>query len=304
MKYSIAIALALSTPLAVMAQTTVFNDNFATDASDPSSSYLSAVSGGSMAWASGTGMTLTAPTTGHLSDIVGSFSAVTLANTGDYISLVVDFNSPNLGQGGTSLAGLIMMALDNSQGVSPTSAGPTESINSSATGGPTAGYLGYAGDIQMQTSAKTSTKFFAKIAGTPNLNNLTYNSNVAPKSGNFTTSGTGNAALANNDLYTLTYTITALNTGASQLGVTAQIYDNTTSTVVDDVTIASASAVPTSVFDVFDIGLYSGNEPTGYTLNLTDLSVLTGVSAVPEPASFALVGLGLLGLVGYRRMRR
>jgi hypothetical protein len=293
------IALALTAPLAVMAQTTVFNDNFASDISDPSSSYLNGFSGGSMAWASGTGMTLSAPTTGHLSDIIGSFSSVTLANTGDYVSLVVNFNSPNLGQGGTSLAGLIMMGLDNSQGVSPTSAGLTESINSSATGGPTSGYLGYAGDIQMQASAKTSTKFFAKTGS--GLNNLTYNSNVSTKSANFTTTGTGNGALANSDLYTLTYTITALNTGASQLGITAQIYDNTASTMIDNVSIASASSVPTSTLDTFDIGLYSGSEPTGYTLSLTDVSVLTNV---PEPASIVLFLGGVGALAFVRRFRR
>ncbi len=298
MKHLPLVALALVTPFAVLAST-VFNDNFATDVSDPSSSYLNAFSGGSMAWANGTGMTLSTPTTGHLSDIIGSFSSLTLANTGDYVSLVVNFNSPSLGQGGTSLAGLVMMGLDNSQGVSPTSSGATESESSGATGGPTAGYLGYAGDIQMQASAKTSTKFFSKTNS--GNNNLTYNSNVSPKSGNFTMTGTGNGALANSDLYTLTYTITALNTGALQLGITAQIYDNTSSTMIDNVSIASASFVPTSTLDTFDIGLYSGNEPSGYTLNLTDLSVLTNV---PEPSSVALFlgGVGALGFV--RRFRR
>lgn len=304
MKHLSLIILALTAPLSVLAQTTVFTDNFATDGSDPSSSYLNGQSGGTMTWASGTGMTLNAPTTGHLSDIIGSFSSVTLANTGDYLSFVVNFNSPNLGQGGTSLAGLVMMGLDNSQGVSPTSAGSTESINSSATGGPTAGYLGYAGDIQMQASAKTSTKFFAKTSGTPNLNNLTYNSNVAPKSGNFTMAPVANGALANNDLYTLTYTIAALNTGASSVSVTAQIFDNTTSTMIDNTT-GTASSVPTSTLDTFDIGLYSGSEPTGYTLNLTSASVVANIQAVPEPSALALTGIGLFGLaMRYRRVRR
>ncbi len=291
------VLLTLAAPLAVMAQP-IFEDNFAIDGSDPSANYLNGISGGSMAWASGTGMTLSAPTTGHLSDIIGSFSAVTLANAGDSISLVVDFNSPNLGQGGTSLAGLVMMGLYNSGGVSPISAGPTESINSTTGGGPTSAYLGYAGDIQMQTSAKTSTKFFAKT-GSGN-NNLTYNSNVSTKSANFTFTGTGNGGLANSDLYTLTYTITALNAGATQLGITAQIFDNTTSTMIDNISIASATSVPTSVFDTFDIGLYSGSEPPGYTLNLTDLKVL----GVPEPTSVALFlsGIGALALV--RRFRR
>ena len=290
------IALTFAAPLAVMAQTTVFSDNFA---SDTSSSYLNGVSSsGTMTWAAGTGMTLGGAGTGKISDLIGSFSAVTLANTGDYVSFVVNFNSPTLGQTGTLLPGAMLMALANSGGV-PFTGGTTEAVSSSSTGGATAGYLAYGGQMQMQASAKTSTKFWAKT-GTGN-NNLSYNSNVSPKTGNFTMTGTGNGALANFDLYTLTYTIASLNTGATALQVTASIYDNTTSTMIDNIT-GAASAVPTSTLNTFDIGLYTGSEPSGYNINLTDVSVLTNV--VPEPSTFALAGLGMLGLVLARRMRK
>ena len=58
MKRLYLIALALATPVAVLAQTTVFSDNFSSDLTDPSSSYLNGQNGVTMSWANGTGITL------------------------------------------------------------------------------------------------------------------------------------------------------------------------------------------------------------------------------------------------------
>ena len=297
-----------------LGQVTVFSDNFATDASDPSASYLSAntvsATSDSWTWASGTGITLnTTAATGKLVDLVGSFSAVNLANAGDYVSFVVNFNSPNIGQGGSALAGNILFALDNSEGT-PLFNGLTgppwvESNSSSATGGPTAGDLGYLGDIAFNNSPKTGTKFFAKT-GAGN-NNLSYNSNVSPKTQLSTSVGNAsNANLVNNDSYTLTYTVSALNAGASQMQITAQIYDNTLGSMVDNFTIGATNGAtyitPTSKFDTFDVGVYSAGETAGYNINLSGLSVLTNV--VPEPAICTLVALGLVGGFMLRFRRR
>jgi hypothetical protein len=296
--------------LSASAQITVFNDNLATDASDPSASYLSAntVSGtsDSWTWAGGTGITLNTAASGKLVDLVGAFTPVSLANTGDYVSFVVNFNSPNIAQGGASLAGNLLFALDNSGGTSLFNGltGPpwVESNSSGATGGPTAGSIGYLGDIAFNNSPKTGTKFFAKT-GAGN-NNLSYNSNVSPKTQLSTSVGNAsNANLANNDSYTLTYTVTALNAGASQMQITASIYDNTLGAMEDNFTIGATNGAvyvtPTTTFDTFDVGLYTGGETAGYNINLGDISVLTNV---PEPTIFALVGLGVLGWV--TRLRR
>ena len=294
--------------LSTQAQITVFDDNFATDASDPSSSYLSAntVTGTAddWTWANGMGITLDPNASGKLSDLVGSFSAVTLANAGDYISFVVNFNSPDINQSGSSAAGAMLFALDNSEGTSLFSGltGPpwVENNGSTSTGGPTDGYLGYLGQMQMQSSAKSSTKFYAKTAA--GNNNLSYYSNVNNKSAQFTQTGTGNANLAANDLYTLTYTITALNAGATQMQINASIYDNTLGSMVDNLTVVATNGVtyitPTSKFDTFDVGVYTGTE-SSYNVNLSEVSVLTNV---PEPAGIALAGLGLTSLI--LRLRR
>jgi hypothetical protein len=298
------LALAASFPLVATAEITVYSDNFATDSS-VSSSYLSANTTGGTGWAfnAGTGLNLNPSGSGKLSDLVGSFSAVTLANPNDYISFEVNFSSANIAQGGASTAGGLLFALDNSFGVSPTSQGATESVSSTAAGGATAGYEGYLGDIAFNNSPKTGTKFFAKT-GAGN-NNLSYNSNVSPKTQISTSvANANNANLVNNDSYTLTYTVTALNVGASQDQITAQIYDNTLSQIVDNFTLGAtngaAFVTPTATFDTFDIGVYTGSEG-GYAVNVSSISV---VESAPEPGTLALVGAGIAALAGARRLRK
>ena len=174
---------------------------------------------------------------GKSGDLIGGFNAVTLANTGDYISFIVNFNSPNIANGvGSSIAGNLLMALDYSGGTSPTSGGTTESVSSSASGGATAGYLGYLGQIAFNSSPKTSTRFSAKVGPTSsaNHNNLSYYSNVTPSQALLSFSGTANTSLVNSHNYTLTYTETVYSGGATpELETTATIYDNTTASTVE-----------------------------------------------------------------------
>lgn len=289
--------------LSALAQTTVYSDNFASD-SGLSSSYLNInnISGSSDEWSftPNSELTLTAAASGKVDELVGSFSPVTLAQPGDYVSFVVDFNSPNLGQSGT--AGNLLFALDYSGGVSLTSDGPGPE-SPTATTGATAGYVGYMGEIALNTTPKTGTKSYAKT-GAGN-NDLAYYSDATPNTQLSTTvPNANNAVLTNNDLYILTYTITALNAGASQDQITEQIYDSTLGTMVDNFTFAATNGAtyiaPTTTYDTFDAGIYTGSESAGYDLNLTSLSVLTNV---PEPATLALAGVGL-GLAALRRFRR
>jgi hypothetical protein len=289
-------------------QTTVYNDNFADDTS-LSSSYLNInnISGTSDEWSftPDSDLTLTTAASGKLDELVGSFSAVTLANAGDYVSFVATFNSPTLGQGGSGDAGNLLFALDNSGGVGLTSlgAGPE---SPTATSGSTAGYIGDLGQIALNNSPKTGSKFYAKTGA--GQNDLAYYSDATLDTQLSTTIGNAsNANLNNNDSYTLTYTVTALNAGATEEEFTAQLYDNTLGTMEDSFSYtgtnsAGAYITPTSKYDTFDIGIYTGGETSGYDLNLDDLSVLTSVTSVPEPTTMALAGAGL-GLLGLMRFR-
>lgn len=283
----------------------LYSDNFGSDSS-LSSSYLNInnISGSSDEWAftPDSELTLTTAGSSKLDELVGQFSPFTLSQAGDAISFVANFNSPNLGQAGT--AGNLLFSLGYSGGVGLTSdgAGPE---SPTATTGVTAGYVGYLGDIALNTTPKTGTKFFAKT-GTGN-NDLAYNSDATPDTQLATTAGNAsNANLANNDLYTLTYTITALNAGASQEKITAQIYDNTLGVMEDSFSITATNSVgtfitPSTTYDTFDIGIYTGSETSGYNVNLTSLTV--DAVPAPEPSTCALAGVGL-GLTLLARIRR
>lgn len=287
-----------------LGQGTVYDDNFAND-SALSSGYLNInnISGTSDEWAftPNSELTLTTAASGKVDEVAGSFSAVNLANAGDYISFAATFNSATLGQGGT--AGNLLFALDNSGGVGLTSlgAGPE---SPTATSGSTAGYIGDLGDIGLSTTPKTGTKFYAKT-GTGN-NDLAYYSDATPGTQLSTTVGNAsNANLNNNDSYTLTYTITALNAGASQEQFDVQLFDNTLGAMADNFSYTGTNSAgtyvtPTTEYDTFDVGIYTGSETSGYDVNLTDLSVITNV---PEPSCVALAGAGF-ALLGAIRLRR
>ncbi|MGH7940624.1 MAG: PEP-CTERM sorting domain-containing protein [Limisphaerales bacterium] len=287
-----------------LGQSAIYNDNFAND-SGLSAGYLNInnISGTSDEWAftPNTDLSLTAGASGKIDELAGSFSGVTLQNAGDYISFETTFNSPSLGQSGT--AGGLLFALDNSGGVGLTSmgAGPE---SPTATTGATAGYIGDLGDIALNTTPKTGTKFYAKTGS--GQNDLGYYSDATPDTQLSTTVGNGsNTNLNNNDSYTLTYTITALNAGASEEQFHVSLFDNTSGAMADNFSYlgtnsAGAYVTPTTSYDTFDVGVYTGSESSGYDINLDQLSVITNV---PEPSALALAGAGL-GLMGMIRFRR
>ncbi len=291
----------------VLAQTTVYSDDFTSD-SALSSTYLNMNSvGGSDAWVftANTQLQLQTAASSKLDEVLNTFNAVTLGSAGEYITMTVNFNSGgsivnNLAQGGGG--GSMLMAFANSGGTALGGGLTPEAESSSATGGSTHGDVSYANMLALNTSPKTSTKFLVKTAS--GLNGVAYSSDSTPTTQLVTESA--NYAFGGSDNYTLTYTLTYVS--ATQLTVAETLFDDTTSTTEPDSfsTSTGSATTPTLTLDTFDFGFYTGSETAGYDLNLTDFNVVTTgtVAPAPEPTVLALSALGGLGFLGLIRRRR
>jgi|SRR5208283_2390217 len=299
MKRLFLIALTFAAPLAVMAQTTVYSDDFATDLSLASPPWynMNNTANASATLVNGTGLELNVSAgTGKTDQEFGQFSAtpITLNAVGDYITLTVDFTSANIaGNNGYLLAGLYNDGGNTASGT----------LTGTATGGATAAYTGYFGDMGLNTSAGSSTKFYSRTGGASDANELGYYSSMTSSS--YTEIGspianTANGTIANNKAYTLTFTVT--KTAAGSDTVTAQI--NQGATIVDSAatwTFLDASGTY-NTFDELDFGFYGKSALINGTI--TDVVVTDQITPTPEPSTFALAGLGMLGLVLARRVRR
>jgi hypothetical protein len=301
LQYLTLIALTLAAPLASKAQTTIFTDNFTTDGSLASEWYNlsnSTVTGVALNPTANQGLALTVPigSSGKVNEEFAQFTGtpVTLATIGDYITLTVDFNSPNFTNVSTADTGGLLTGLFYSQGTAPSA--NEESLQ---TGGATANDTGYFGIMGANTSAGTSTKFFSRQGSPTATNELGYYSIIG--AGNYTQLSSSlastNANLANNTAYVLTYTIK--KTGANSDTITAIISQGATQ--LDGWTSTDASGLY-NTFDTLDFGGYGKNQ--GLDLNITQINVADLIQAVPEPSTLALSGLGLLGFATrFRRAR-
>lgn len=289
MKRLLFTALAAVAPISIFAQ--VFSDDFTTDTSlaTPPWYNLNNTSAASAVLnpSPGQGLALNVSSgTGKVNEEFAQFSTIplSLVNIGDSVTLTVNFNSPNIA-GNT---GGLLVGLFSTQG---TVAAANETTT--LTGGATADDTGYFSILGYNTSAGTSTKFYSRQGGAADANELGYYSSMT--SGSYTQVGSsfaasGNATLANNTAYTLTYTVTKLSGGNSISAMISQA-----GTAVDNWTVTDASGLYNN-FDEFDFGFYGKNA-------LINGNV-TSVQVVPEPGAAALLGMGILGAIGYFRRQR
>ena len=296
MKKAIACLLAISSApffFNASAQTTVFSDDFTSDSSlaQPPWYNLNNTSAANYALNPGQDLALTVSSgTGKVNEMFAEFTPVSLI-AGESLSLTVNFNS-SVGMA-TDTGGLLVGLYNNGTVNSANEQG--SSNGSTGTGGETAASKGYFGIMGYNTSAGTSTKFFSRQGGASDENELGYYSSMT--SGSYTqlssSAASGNAALALNINYTLTYTIT--DEGSAENQISATISNG--STILDTWTTTDSSGVY-DTFNQLDFGDYGKAGPVD--INILSESVVT---ETPEPSvtMFSMLGFGLLALNRFRR---
>ena len=322
------ITFAFAAPLTILAQTTVFSDNFSgstIQSAAPGAGTASAAdyevfvqgSTAPVGYSIAPGaLHFATPATGSaLGEVMARFggSPVTLANVGDYVNLSLTFvDTAGVLVAGGNANSSVNIGLFNSGGVN-LNQGTFLGSGSSLSGGSQT-YLGYVGRLFLNGNASGYNRNSQTATGTTSQNqDLLFNnasSSAAfnsPLGANFTgTSGspTGfTTGLVSGDTYTFSYTITL--TAANAVQVNNQLYTgpDTSGTQLMNFTGTSTSgAFLGASFDTLAFGFrYANAAATGGALDISKISVVTNV---PEPSIMALSGLGLLALGAVRRWKR
>ncbi|MDR1279713.1 MAG: hypothetical protein LBK99_02685 [Opitutaceae bacterium] len=223
--------------------------------------------------------------------VVATFDTVTLANTGDYISLSFDiriFDSTTTATttnetGFPSADNALRFGFYNANATPVTADNTTDSNNDY-------GYMSLGLPFGPDTTNITSTKF-AKEAGT---NSIILTGNDIPS---LSASGSTGNRIHNSDTYTVTFTITKTGTGIS---LSSTVKD------ADGSTLFSVTGTDSSInnaYTSFDEIAFGSSADIGYRLD--NVSVTTNVSQIPEPATSVLItGTVILAAIVTIRRRR
>ncbi len=318
-------AFALSGSMAALAQTTVFSDNFTgsstlnqavSSPTSDSTSYETAVgiAGSSSSLSSGD-LNLTLPsTTSVLGEVQALFttSPITLASVGDYIDLTVTFKDTAniLSSSANSSSSSLVIGLFNSGGVSPNQG--TIQLNTGNTTGGTQGWKGYGARIVGTGTANVITRNSQTASGTTSQNqdllfnnassSQAFNSPTGVQIGTKTTSG---VFLTAGNTYTLDYTITL--SAAGTLSISNSLYSgsavNPADSLFGEIATAGTTNDITSTFDGLAFGARYSGPAASAIFDISQITVVDDVAAVPEPATMALLGVGVVGLVSQLRRK-
>ena len=328
MKRLFLVALSLATPFAVMAQTTVFSDNFtgastiqsATPGAGTASSadYEVFTAGGAPAGynLAANDLTLASPVTGSaLAEVAARFGGtpVALATVGDYVTLSFVFaDTANVLLAGQNANASINIGLFNSGGVNLNQG---LQLNAGTTTGGSQTYLGYVGRMMLNGNASGYNRNTQGANGTTSQNqDLLFNNASSsgafnsPTGANYTGASGGStgftSGLTQGASYTYSLTITL--TAANAVLVNEKLFDSGNNQLINFSGTSTSGAYLGSTFDAFAVGFrYAAAAGTGGTLDINQITVQNFIQQVPEPSSMAILGLAALGLsMGYRRFRR
>jgi hypothetical protein len=329
MKRLTLIALTFGTPLAVLAQTIVFNDQFTSGndqfnpatgnapnnvnaATGNSSTYWAPFSAksllGSTIAANNFNLQFAAATTSGYGEVQALFTStpVTLAAAGQWLNLTVVFTDA----GGTllpaSTGSYLWDGLYNSGGSAPLTP-QGSAVNFQQTGG-AAGWMGYIGKV---TASGGNSALYARqsqaLASTGNqdvVGNNTSNGNdnqPIPTQLGSTALTASTVTLSSGAQYTLSLGV--LNTG-SGLVISNALYTGVGvggTLVGGSYTYGSTNSFE-ATFDALAIGF---RNITVSQIPDMDINQVEVIADVPEPASAVMFGFGALALaMSYRRIRR
>jgi PEP-CTERM motif len=326
MKDSIAIALALTAPLAALAQTTVFNDTFNNGSTVQTGSPITPTANSTTYdWfqQGGTPATPTiAPgdlhlagrtTTSSISEAQALFttSPVTLATIGDYIDLKIVFvDTQNIFPAGS--ASTLNVGLFNS-GVSA----PVQGVRLDASGSGTGGAVGWNGYVARIGGTGGSSPIYTRApqgAGITNPNqsqdalfngasgSSTYNNPTGTTIS--TTTPLFSAGLTAASTYTLDYQI--MLSAANTLTISNAIYSGGSVAGIplySEIGIASGATYLTNSFDGLAFGWRYNSTSAANSVDVSSITVNDLLQPAPEPSTIALSGLGVLSLGAVRHLK-
>ncbi len=318
------LAFGLTAPLAVMAQTTVFNDTFASGSTVQSASPADPTANSTGYEYFQQGGNPTTPTvaandlhlagrttTSSISEVQALFTTtpVALTTIGDWIDLTVVFtDNQNILVGGTTSS--LNVGLFNSGGVKPVQ-GVRLDTSGSGTGG-AIGWNGYVGRIFGDGNARVYTRA-PQGAGLTNPNqsqdllfngasgSSTYNNPAGVTVGSVLTTFTGGLTAAST--YTLDYQI--MLSAASTLTISNALYSGNSvagTPLFSQIVTASGATFVTNSFDGLALGWRFNSTSAANSIDVSSINVNDLVQVVvPEPGTVALLGGGALLAVFLRR---
>jgi hypothetical protein len=315
--------LLLALPSAVMAQTSVFSDNFSASTLNsatptaPTATSTSYELSSAKTWspapsiASGDLKFGIAASSSGVIEVQGLFasSPITLGSAGDYIRMSVTFVNTS---GLLTQNSILGFGMYNASGVAPIAGGLNGTAISTSTGAATGGAQNWQGYVAQIGYTGLNSGFFDRQAQTGANNNnqelvtsgsssSSYRNPSAAAVG--TTSTTPSATLTAGSTYTeiLTYTLT----GTGALKLDSNLYSGTdnTGTLLSTLTATTSGTPLTTTFDGLAIGWRSTIATTATTMDINQISVMDSIAAIPEPSTLALTGLGAAALLLVRRRR-
>jgi len=307
----------------VLAQTTIFSDTFGNGSTVQTTATPPTANSTTYEWFQ-QGGTPTAPTivpgdlhligrttSSSIAEVQARFTTapVTLSTVGDSINFTIVFtDTQSIFPAGTNST--LNIGLFNSGGTDPVT-GVRLDASGSATGG-AVGWNGYVARIGDTGPTSANSQIFTRTpqgAGKTNPNqsqDVLFNGASGgatftnPNGTTLATTGGPLDGLTQGNTYTLSYTISLSAPGTLTIN---NVLTDSGNNVLITQTANTSSSIETT-YDALAFGWRYTGAPAANSVDVSSITVLDNIAAIPEPSVFALGGLGALALSRHLRRRR